>query len=88
LLHFSKTRYNRSTETTINIPEVLLRETMQNAKTEIKRDAVLTAIDDYNRRCRLQTLADRAGKSDTFMSLEELLEMRLADARELEWSKA
>jgi Arc/MetJ family transcription regulator len=71
-------------KTTIDIPESSLKEAMRNAKTNIKRDAVIAAIDDFNRRCRLRALADRLGNSDTFMSLEELLEMREADAREPE----
>jgi Arc/MetJ family transcription regulator len=71
-------------KTTIDIPESSLKEAMRNAKTTVKRDAVLAAIDDYNRRCRLRALADRLGNSDTFMSLEELLKMREADGQELE----
>ncbi len=57
---------------------------MRNAKTAVKRDAVVTAIEDYNRRCRLQALVDRLGTSDTFMSHAELMKMREAELRENE----
>jgi Arc/MetJ family transcription regulator len=71
-------------KTTIDIPEEVLKEAMRNAKTDVKRDAVLAAMEDFNRRCRLRALADRLGKSDTFMSVEELMKMRAADVREIE----
>jgi Arc/MetJ family transcription regulator len=71
-------------KTTIDIPDSLLKEAMRNAKTAVKRDAVVTAIEDYNRRCRLQALVDRLGTSDTFMSHAELMKMREAELRENE----
>ena len=69
-------------KTTIDIPDALLKEAMHNAKTDVKRDAVVAAIEDYNRRCRLKALADSLGTSDTFMSLDELMKMREADSGE------
>jgi Arc/MetJ family transcription regulator len=71
-------------KTTVDIPDAVLKEAMRNAKTVIKRDAVLTAIEDYNRRCRLQSLAERLGKSETFMSHADLMKMREAEMRESE----
>jgi len=52
---------------------------MRLTKASTKRDAVITAMTEYNRRERLARLADEMGKSDTFMSLEELMKMREAD---------
>jgi Arc/MetJ family transcription regulator len=66
-------------KTTVDIPDDLLKEAMRNAKTSVKRDAVVTAIEEYNRRCRVQALLDRLGSSDTFMSHEELMKMRDMD---------
>jgi hypothetical protein len=68
---------NENVKTTINFPEAKLREAMRNAKTKVMRDAIETAIDDYNHRCRLARVADMLGTFEDFMSLEELMEMRL-----------
>jgi Arc/MetJ family transcription regulator len=69
-------------KTTIDIPNATLKEVMRNARTTVKRDAVLAAIEDYNRRCRLRSLMDRLGTSDTFMSHAELMKMRDAELTE------
>jgi hypothetical protein len=71
-------------KTLIEIPDALLKETMLNAETEVEVDAVLAAIEDFNRRCRLRALAGRLGTSDTFMSHEELMKLREMDCRVLE----
>jgi Arc/MetJ family transcription regulator len=71
-------------KTTVDIPERLLKEAMRNTKASTKRDAVVTALENYNRRCRLRRLADSMGKSDTFMTHEELMEMRNAELKEWE----
>jgi Arc/MetJ family transcription regulator len=71
-------------KTTVDIPDATLKEAMRNAKTTVKRDAVLTAIEDYNRRCRLRSLAEKLGRSQTFMSHADLMKMRDAELRESE----
>ena len=63
-------------KTTVNIPDRKLREAMKNANTKIKTQAIELAIDEFNKRRRLARLADSLGKSDGFMSLEELMAMR------------
>ena len=68
-----------SMKTTINIPEKLLAEAMKAAGATTKRDAVLRALEDFNRRARLRKLTERLGRSETFMSPEELQTLRSLD---------
>ncbi|HEX5176714.1 MAG TPA: type II toxin-antitoxin system VapB family antitoxin [Chthoniobacteraceae bacterium] len=66
-------------KTTLDIPEKLLAETMKAAGATTKRDAVLRALEDFNRRARLRKLTERLGRSETFMSPEELHALRSLD---------
>ena len=68
-----------SMKTTINIPEKLLAEAMKATGATTKRDAVLRALEDFNRRARLRKLTERLGRSETFMSPEELQTLRSLD---------
>ena len=66
-------------KTTIDIPEEVLRETMQHTGARTKREAVVTALADFNRHRRLERLAKRLGTFDAFMTQEELRWMRETD---------
>lgn len=66
-------------KTTIDIPEETLRETMQHTGARTKKEAVVTALADFNRRRRLERLADQLGTFDDFMTLEELFRLREED---------
>ena len=66
-------------KTTLDIPEKLLAEAMKAAGATTKRDAVLRALEDFNRRARLRRLTERLGRSETFMSPEELEALRSLD---------
>ena len=68
-----------SMKTTFDIPERLLAEAMKAAGATTKRDAVLRALEDFNRRARLRKLTERLGRSETFMSPEELQTLRSLD---------
>jgi len=46
---------------------------------QTKREAVLTAIAELNRRRRLEKLADRLGSFDKVMTTGELFRLREAD---------
>lgn len=70
-----------SMKTTLDIPEKLLADAMKAAGVATKRDAVLRALEEFNRRDRLRKLAGRLGSSDTFMSPEELSELRERELR-------
>ncbi len=69
-------------KTTIDIPDKLLKSVVRHSKAKTKREAVLTAMEEYNRRRRLRDLSARLGSSDTFMTLEELLAMRKLEMKE------
>lgn len=66
-------------KTTVDIPDTVLEEAIRNTKASTKRDAIVKAMEEYNRRERLARLADSLGKSDTFMSFEELMKLREMD---------
>ena len=63
-------------KTTIEIPDEELRQVMKYTKAKTKREAVVYAIKDFNRRKRLAQLAKVLGTFEDFMTQEELKEMR------------
>jgi len=63
-------------KTTIDIPEKALREVMRNTGAATKREAVVTAIDEYNRRRRLEQLVKTFGTFTDFMTQEDLARSR------------
>jgi Arc/MetJ family transcription regulator len=63
-------------KTTIDIPEEVLEEVIRHTQARTKRDAVVTAISDFNQRKRLERLAEQLGTFENVVSLEELLRLR------------
>ena len=64
-------------KTTIDIPELALEEAMKVTGAKTKRDAVVSAVEDFNRRHRLAALAKRLrGSMPNFMTQEDLQVMR------------
>jgi Arc/MetJ family transcription regulator len=63
-------------KTTVDIPEDALQEAMRHTGAKTKRDAVVIALAEFNRRRRLQRLTERFGTLDGFMTQEELQRMR------------
>jgi Arc/MetJ family transcription regulator len=63
-------------KTTVDIPESALAEVIRHTRAKTKRDAIVIAIDDFNRRKRLEKLAEQLGSFDNVMSREELLRLR------------
>jgi Arc/MetJ family transcription regulator len=63
-------------KTTIDIPEKELRDAMKYTGARSKREAVVAALVDFNRRQRLQRLAQQFGTFEDFLSQEELQRMR------------
>ena len=59
-------------KTTIDIPENELKDAIKYAKARTKREAVVTAVVDYNRRQRMAELIKYSGVSDTLMSNAEI----------------
>ena len=64
-------------KTTIDIPEKVLAETIKYTGAKTKREAVVGAVEDFNRRHRLAALAKRLrGSMPNFMTQEDLKVMR------------
>lgn len=63
-------------KTTVDIPDEMLREMMRNAKTQTKREAILSAIEDFNRKFRQRELIKLLGTFRNMMTQQELMDMR------------
>lgn len=66
-------------KTTLDIPEKELKDAMRYTGAKTKREAIVKAVSDFNRRQRLHKLADKLGTFDGFMSPAELKRLRKAD---------
>ena len=67
-------------KTTIDIPDNLLDEAMKFTGAKTKRQAVVTAVGQFNRLKRLEKLNARVrGKFRDFMTQADLQTMRAAD---------
>lgn len=67
-------------KTTIDIPDKLLRETIRRTNAKTKRDAVVTALEKFNRLQRLRELNTRLkGTFVDFMTQDDLKAMREDD---------
>ena len=63
-------------KTTVDIPENLLEDAIRFTGAKTKREAVVAAIADYNRRRRLASLRRHLGSCSDFMTSEELRRQR------------
>ena len=72
----SRTAYNRSMKTTIDIPEKELQDALKYSGEKTKRGAILAAVADYNRRQRRAALARHLGTCRNLMTVDELFELR------------
>lgn len=64
-------------KTTIDIPENLLREAIRHTGAKTKREAVVTAVDGFNRQRRLEEIAERLqGSCPGVMTQAQLRRMR------------
>ena len=66
-------------KTTIDIPEEELREAMRSTGARSKREAVVIALSEFNRRRRLERLVEQFGTFESFLTPEELRRLREAD---------
>ncbi len=63
-------------KTSLNIPNDMLNELLRRTKSKTKKDAILTAISEYNRRARQSDLTKYLGTLPSLISAKELQEMR------------
>ena len=59
-------------KTTIDIPDKLLRDAMRHTKAKTKREAVLQAVSEMNRRHYVEQVINLFGRSATFLSNEDI----------------
>ena len=63
-------------KTTVDIPDDELREVMRHTRAATKREAIVTAIAEFNLRRRMAALVEHAGRGDSMMTPEELQALR------------
>jgi hypothetical protein len=63
---------------TIDVPEKELQDAVEFTGARSKREAVVTALVDFNRHQRLERLVQQFGTFDGFMTQKELRRMRRA----------
>ncbi len=63
-------------KTTIDIPDNELKEALKYTGAKTKKEAVVIAIKDFNKRKRLVKLSKMLGTFTDFMTREELKKMR------------
>ena len=66
-------------KTTIDIPDGVLEEAMRHSGARTKREAVLRALEEYNRRQRMARLSRHLGTLSELPTIEELKGLRSAD---------
>ena len=76
--------YFRSMKTTLDIPSDELEELIRHTKAKTKREAVVRAVVDFNRRQRLAKLSAILGTFRDFMTPADLEGMR----EDRKWVKA
>jgi hypothetical protein len=67
---------NGCVKTTIDIPDAVLEEAMVFTKARTKREAIVTAVEEFNRRRRMAALVKHAGTCDGFMSAVQVRSLR------------
>jgi Arc/MetJ family transcription regulator len=63
-------------KTTIDIPDEELKDAMKFARAKTKREAVVVALREFNRRHRMAELIKHSGSSNSFMTSAELQKLR------------
>lgn len=71
-------------KTTIDIPQEELKEAIRHTGAKTKRDAVVFAIKDFNKRKKLAELSRMLGTFKDFMTQDDLKNMR----EDKKWDKA
>jgi hypothetical protein len=63
-------------KTSVDIPEKELADAMRFTRAKTKREAIVTAIQDFNRRRRMAELVKHAGTCEALLTVEELQQQR------------
>lgn len=76
LVEDSSPTYIGSMKTTVDIPDKELTDVMRFTRAKTKREAIVCAIEEFNRRKRMAELVKHAGTCDRMISVEELQNQR------------
>jgi hypothetical protein len=63
---------NACVKTTVNIPDKVLRDAMRHTKAKTKREAIVKALEEMNRRYSQAELVKYFGKFESLMTNEEI----------------
>lgn len=63
-------------KTTVDIPDGELEDAMRFTRARTKREAIVTAIAEFNHRRRMAELVKRAGTCADLLTVDELQQMR------------
>ena len=63
-------------KTTVDIPQDELEDAMRFTRARTKREAIVTALVDFNQRRRMAELARRAGSCRELLTTDELQRLR------------
>ena len=74
-----KSCQDRCVKTTVDTPHLELEEAMRHTGARTKREVVVIALAEFNRRRRLAELVERFGSFESFLTHEELDRMRQAE---------
>ncbi|HJP33287.1 MAG: type II toxin-antitoxin system VapB family antitoxin [Candidatus Latescibacteria bacterium] len=66
-------------KTTINIPDDVLQEALEHTGARTKREAIVTAVKDYNHRQKMASLVRHLGTCEDLMTPAELERLRSTD---------
>ena len=72
----SKTGIIGTVKTTVDIPDKELADAMKFTRAKTKREAIVTAIEDFNRRRRMAELVKYSGSSKSLITPAELQKLR------------
>jgi len=59
-------------KTTVEIPDGALRDLVRFTRAKTKREAIVTAIEDFNRRRRMAALAKYSGSFGSLLSNDQI----------------
>lgn len=76
----SNTPYNGIMKTTVDIPDREFRELLRLTKAKTKREAIVIAIADFNRRQRMAALVKHSGTFRSLMTNEEIEALEAQEA--------
>ncbi|HEY8666531.1 MAG TPA: type II toxin-antitoxin system VapB family antitoxin [Tepidisphaeraceae bacterium] len=68
-------------KTTIDIPDDMLKHAMEYSGATTKREAILAALDDFNRKHRLTKARKLLGTFDNLITVKELRSLRNARSK-------